>query len=164
MIWSAAEIDYLSQNIEQGADTIAKTLNRSYSSVVQKAYIMRLSFTGRTLKNVAYTKRSRDSQNKAPWKSDLPPFHKVMLGLYPNAIHAKRKLWRRRRAIILKMHDDACYYCGDPANTVDHIKPRHLGGTDHINNLVAACVDCNSGWIQQISWRDKYYKKRLQGA
>ena len=126
MIWSAYEIEYLSQNVKKGAYSIAKTLNRSYPSVVQKAYMMRLSFTGKTLKNVAYSKRSRDSQNKAPWKSDLPPFHEVMLGLYPDAIHVKRKLWRRRRAIILKMHDDACYYCGDPANTVDHIKIKEL--------------------------------------
>ena len=162
--WTKHEIDFLMQNVHLGADAIAGKLNRSYPSVVQKAYILRLSFTGKQLKNVAYTKRSRDQQSKQPWKSDLPPFHEVMLGLFPNAIYTKRKLWRKRRQIILKMHDAACYYCGDPANTVDHIKPRHLGGTDHIQNLVAACRDCNYGWIQHIPWRDKYLKKRLQGV
>jgi hypothetical protein len=162
--WTKNEIDYLLSNVGDGAHKIAKSLDRSYASVVQKAYVMRLSFTGRHLKKVAYTKRSRDTGDKKPWKTDLPPFHEVMLGLVPNAIHKNRRLWQKRRSIILKMHDYACYYCGDPANTVDHIKPRHLGGTDHTSNLVAACADCNFGWIQHIPWKDKYVQKRIQGA
>jgi len=162
--WTKDEIDYLVQNVNLGANVIAKKLNRSYSSVAQKAFTLRLSFTGKELKNVAYTKRSRDQKDKKPWKSELPPFHEVMLGLFPNSIKTKRHLWFKRRLIILKIHDYACYYCGDPANTVDHIKPRHLGGTDHLHNLVAACNDCNFGWIQHIPWRTKYTAKRMQGV
>jgi hypothetical protein len=169
-LWDKNEIDYLVKNSADGSKQIAVALNRSEASVIQKAYVLRISFTGKKLKSsVAYTKRSRDGGLKI-WKSELPPFHHVMLGLWPNALDGSygkkpnRRLWRKRRAIVLKLHDECCYYCGDPANTVDHIKPRHLGGTDHISNLVAACSDCNSGWIQQIPWRDKHFKKRLQGV
>jgi len=50
-----------------------------------------------------------------------------------------------------------CYYCGkkiDWSNygahgekgawTVDHMLPVSRGGTDHMNNLVPACIPCNS--------------------
>lgn len=38
----------------------------------------------------------------------------------------------------------ACMYCGSPAEAVDHVIPRALGGTDDAVNLVPACKPCNS--------------------
>jgi len=38
-----------------------------------------------------------------------------------------------------------CHWCGRRATTVDHLVPRALGGSDYdLDNLVAACADCNS--------------------
>lgn len=37
-----------------------------------------------------------------------------------------------------------CVYCGDPAQTLDHIVPRSKGGPDSPDNLVPACQRCNS--------------------
>jgi 5-methylcytosine-specific restriction endonuclease McrA len=37
-----------------------------------------------------------------------------------------------------------CHYCGQPAEGIDHVWPRSRGGDDHSNNLVRACVPCNS--------------------
>lgn len=43
-----------------------------------------------------------------------------------------------------------CVYCGqstyadDIKLTIDHIKPLANGGDNNINNIVAACTDCNS--------------------
>ena len=37
-----------------------------------------------------------------------------------------------------------CYRCGQPAESVDHIVPVALGGTDDLDNLRPACVSCNS--------------------
>ncbi|CAB4169347.1 HNHc domain containing protein [uncultured Caudovirales phage] len=37
-----------------------------------------------------------------------------------------------------------CHRCGTPANSVDHIVPVALGGTDELDNLRPACVSCNS--------------------
>jgi CRISPR/Cas system Type II protein with McrA/HNH and RuvC-like nuclease domain len=53
--------------------------------------------------------------------------------------------------------DGHCYYCdkkidwsnyGRPGEkgawSVDHMRPVSRGGTDHLNNLVPACITCNS--------------------
>lgn len=40
---------------------------------------------------------------------------------------------------------DPCSYCGEAADTVDHIVPLFVGGTGVADNLTAACRSCNSG-------------------
>lgn len=52
--------------------------------------------------------------------------------------------WRAVRSAVLERDGYVCRFCGQPANTVDHVVPRHAGGTDSPNNLVAACGPCNS--------------------
>jgi len=55
---------------------------------------------------------------------------------------------------LRKQYDFSCGYCGvtemDTGGllTVDHFKPRSLGGDDSENNLVYACIKCN-----QYKWR-----------
>lgn len=51
--------------------------------------------------------------------------------------------WRKIRAAVLKRDHFRCFYCGDPATTVDHLVPVIRGGTDDESNLVAACAGCN---------------------
>ena len=42
-----------------------------------------------------------------------------------------------------------CRYCGATAQDarlhIDHVEPRAKGGSDDLENLVAACADCNHG-------------------
>ena len=56
---------------------------------------------------------------------------------------------RGMRFKVLERDGFACRYCGgkapDVVLDVDHLVPVREGGTDDLNNLVAACVDCNSG-------------------
>lgn len=56
---------------------------------------------------------------------------------------------KRLRFEILRRDNFACRYCGASAPevklTVDHVKPKALGGTDDPSNLVTACAGCNSG-------------------
>lgn len=56
------------------------------------------------------------------------------------------------RDLICKKFGSRCAYCGKPlepgrsgdnALQIDHVHPRHLGGTDDIDNLVPACRRCN---------------------
>jgi 5-methylcytosine-specific restriction endonuclease McrA len=51
--------------------------------------------------------------------------------------------WRSIRERILRRDQFICQYCGQEANTVDHVIPRRLGGLDSDDNLVASCRRCN---------------------
>ncbi|MFM9376542.1 HNH endonuclease [Gordonia sp. VNK21] len=45
---------------------------------------------------------------------------------------------------ILRRDQWICAYCDGPADTVDHIVPRSVGGPSTYGNQVAACRECNS--------------------
>jgi 5-methylcytosine-specific restriction endonuclease McrA len=51
--------------------------------------------------------------------------------------------WQRLSAAVLRRDRHVCRYCGGHATTADHIVPKSKGGTDSMNNLVAACRSCN---------------------
>ena len=44
---------------------------------------------------------------------------------------------------VLKRDSWTCAFCGDHANTVDHVLPRSRGGTDSWLNTVASFATCN---------------------
>lgn len=48
-----------------------------------------------------------------------------------------------RRATSEALHGLECFYCGDQAQSVDHIIARASGGPDHPDNLVPVCRSCN---------------------
>ena len=50
--------------------------------------------------------------------------------------------WERTRKRILARDNYTCYIDGAHANTVDHVKPKYLGGTDDDSNLRACCTRC----------------------
>ena len=55
------------------------------------------------------------------------------------------RLWRTIRARILMRDNYTCQSCGmEGADSVDHIVPRRLGGTDMEDNLQTLCRTCNS--------------------
>jgi 5-methylcytosine-specific restriction endonuclease McrA len=58
------------------------------------------------------------------------------------APHPQVPLIRRE---IFRRDNFTCQYCGKaaPILTIDHVKPRHLGGRHEWNNVVAACPLCN---------------------
>ena len=57
-------------------------------------------------------------------------------------VSAKGKAIRLR---VLARDGYVCAYCGEEANTVDHVIPRAKGGdVFDMDNLVAACKRCNS--------------------
>jgi 5-methylcytosine-specific restriction endonuclease McrA len=55
----------------------------------------------------------------------------------------RTKKWYALRLKTLKRDHYICAYCGDKATTADHVIPRGKGGSDTLDNLVAACVRCN---------------------
>jgi len=70
----------------------------------------------------------------------------------PSVIRLKRMVRRPRgrlslsRHNILKRDGYTCQYCGSRAKilTIDHVLPRSRGGTDSWENLVTACLNCNT--------------------
>ncbi len=48
-----------------------------------------------------------------------------------------------RRAVFARDRD-SCQYCGDRAETMDHVVPRSRGGMHTWENVVAACRRCNA--------------------
>lgn len=53
----------------------------------------------------------------------------------------------RIRFEVLKRDKFTCQYCGRSGCEleVDHIQPISKGGTNDMDNLITACVDCNRG-------------------
>lgn len=63
---------------------------------------------------------------------------------------AREPISKKLRFDVFKRDAFACQYCGaKPSETVlleiDHIRPVSAGGTNEIDNLIAACYDCNRG-------------------
>lgn len=64
-----------------------------------------------------------------------------------------------------------CWYCGvESPNTVDHVTPTFLGGSNEIDNLVMACKKCNSSkraltideFRFQCSWNKTKYSNVIK--
>lgn len=51
--------------------------------------------------------------------------------------------WRKQRARTLR-HEPQCRMCGAPATELDHIIPKHLGGTDDPQNCQPLCKKCHA--------------------
>lgn len=61
-------------------------------------------------------------------------------------IHVPRKRVVLSRKNVIKRDHQTCQYCGTKLGpfTVDHVIPKHRGGPDSWENLVCACVRCNT--------------------
>lgn len=61
----------------------------------------------------------------------------------------RKPLSQKIRFQVLDRDNFTCQYCGEKAPDVelevDHINPVSKGGTDDLQNLVAACKSCNRG-------------------
>ena len=66
----------------------------------------------------------------------------------------KRSAKNQFRQEIFQAWSYACAYCGNSADTLDHVRPRHKGGTTTTFNLVPACKRCNlgKGSTQWLEW------------
>jgi 5-methylcytosine-specific restriction endonuclease McrA len=64
-----------------------------------------------------------------------------------------------RRALLARWQEVGlgCSYCSGPCETVDHVIPLALGGTNYEGNLAPACRVCNARKNDSllIEWRTK---------
>lgn len=60
---------------------------------------------------------------------------------------------RQFRQDILAAWDHSCCYCGRPdAQTLDHLRPKALGGSSFRENLAACCHRCNKSKGTEDVW------------
>lgn len=85
---------------------------------------------------------SRDSEFIRSEKLRLPVPTVVRLRYY---VHIRYDIACSisRRGVFAR-DDYTCQYCGDKADSIDHVIPRSRGGTHTWENVVAACRACNS--------------------
>jgi 5-methylcytosine-specific restriction endonuclease McrA len=57
--------------------------------------------------------------------------------------HSNQKPARFSRRGVMIRDSGLCVYCGNKAETIDHVLPRALGGTSTYENCVACCLTCN---------------------
>lgn len=115
-------------------------LNQSYEPLticnLRKAII--LIFLGKAeLVSDKNHKTIHSVSNTFPWPSV------IRLNAYIKIPYKKIILTRKN---ILRRDNHKCAYCGrgDLPLTIDHVIPRSRGGDDIWENLVAACLPCNS--------------------
>lgn len=82
-----------------------------------------------------------------------PPVHSVSCSVprpsvirlrYMVKVPFRRAAALSRRAVFAR-DDYCCQYCGDRADSIDHVMPRSRGGQHTWENVVAACRPCNLG-------------------
>lgn len=82
---------------------------------------------------------------------------------------ASRTARIRFRQSIFKAWNWRCAYCGEIAESLDHVHPKVRGGLTVSRNLVPACLPCNrlkghrevfSWWREQPHW-DEIAQERL---
>ncbi len=73
---------------------------------------------------------------------EVPTPSVVQLRRYVRVPYRHRATLTRRGVFIRDGH--ACQYCGRPAENIDHVHPRSRHGAHEWENVVAACMGCNS--------------------
>jgi hypothetical protein len=71
---------------------------------------------------------------------------------------------RRWRHSLHHLTGRRCLYCGDPSQSIDHVRPQSLGGASVTENCVPACLNCNGskGDSEVFYWyrRQSFYDPR----
>lgn len=115
-------------------------LNQNYEPLsvteVKKAFV--ISFLGKAQVIETYKGESLNTIN-----ASFPVPSVVRL---KNYVRIARRTLSPTRKNILKRDGYRCQYCGTKIGpmTVDHVIPRTMGGKDTWENLVCACVKCNT--------------------
>ncbi len=150
-----AMVHYIKTNAHLGAHTIAANLELKVAKVVHIAYRHRISLQRPDNKHGAKLKdkvKYPAGSKKLP-KIVLPIDHPLVIQILAtsNQRVLGTQYWKNRRLEVLQRDGYICTYCGQDANSVDHVIPRSAGGDHSLANLVACCLKCNGkkGNMQQ---------------
>ena len=125
--WSEEEINWLLKNANKGVHYAMKELNKTYATVVNQAYRMRISLR---------TDNNRGGRMLGEANNPTPKLYQIK----PITIKQLRKS-------VLIRDGYKCGYCGIELTkgntTLDHKIPVSAGGKTTYNNLISCCRKCN---------------------
>lgn len=107
---------------------------------VTKMHAIKAVVSGRAVAINPKTLKAIDGASKNP-----SVLQNIKLVLFDRDIQTGPKRLRSRTLFegVLERDDYICIYCGDTADTVDHVIPKAQKGTTTSKNCVAACKKCN---------------------
>ena len=127
--WTPEEIEWLLENANKGAYYAVKELNKSYSTIVNQAYRMRISLR---------TQNYKGKRMLGEVKINKPA---------PKLYQIKPITIKQLRKSVLIRDGYKCGYCGieltKENTTLDHKIPVSAGGKTTYNNLISCCRKCN---------------------
>jgi len=142
---------FIRTNADKGKEWIGESLGISPMEVARLATVHRISLRkvgerrGRPMN--PKSKAQRRAENKEI--KGLPMEHEKVQMIYASRhpdpkSRLRTHKWKQQRKRVLSRDGYTCVYCGDVATSVDHVVARVAGGDDSLDNLVSACVSCNS--------------------
>jgi 5-methylcytosine-specific restriction endonuclease McrA len=116
-----------------------------------------------------YTDRhpERRRSAKLKWQAKFPERHKAQVRFDVKARKARLRgatvnnLTKGEWELLKIIHLNSCAYCGDIPDklTQDHVIPLSKGGAHSFENIVPACVSCNSSKGTQLA--DDFINNRV---
>lgn len=92
------------------------------------------------VREVAIVEEAHDGLNIGPYP--WPIVLRLIRYVKTTFLYATAPTWSKRG--VLRRDQHHCAYCGQRADTVDHLMPQSRGGQNTWLNTVAACTSCNN--------------------
>jgi hypothetical protein len=122
------------------------------------------------VREVAIVEEARDGHKIGPYP--WPIVLRLIRYVKTTFLYASTPTWSKRG--LLRRDQHRCGYCGQKADTVDHLLPQSRGGQNTWLNTVAACTRCNNhkanrtpaeagmmlAWKPAVpTWRDVFHHR-----
>jgi hypothetical protein len=122
------------------------------------------------VREVAIVEQARDGHRIGPYP--WPIVLRLIRYVKTTFLYASTPTWSKRG--LLRRDQHRCAYCGQKADTVDHLLPQSRGGQNTWQNTVAACIRCNNhkanrtpaeagmtlAWKPSVpTWRDVFHHR-----
>lgn len=100
-----------------------------------------------------YYAKSKQNNTWKTYERNLEQHRYTMLKR--RAMLAKNGVYLILDKELKRLQTSNCFYCGEAANTIDHIIAVSRGGAHSVGNLVACCKSCNSSKNNKtiMEWR-----------
>jgi hypothetical protein len=136
--YQESDLQFIKDHASKGPDWIAQQLNRSRSSIVNRAWRSQISLK---------VPGKRNGRNIGGWLKNRP------------CIYPKKPSYKFAKKYVMVRDNYTCVYCGAAAQEIDHVIPRQIGGSNMPSNLVASCSKCNNyksvNCVDCPQWRKK---------